>query len=243
MPPKLTPEQKRERLIAKKEYFRQYYATHRAQQIEASRLWRQNNPDKCAQQNAKKALTPLTPEQKERARLATRRYRESHPEAEAARLESFNTFRRALYQSDEQYRTARKNASKASPPITQRVRRAWLKKLVFDHYGRICACCGETEEIFLTIGHINGDGAEHRKRVSKSARSGNAAVYLDLIRRGFPDDIRIECYNCNCGAFRNGGVCPHVRAKLTSVAPHIDASTDLLPCAPEVPTTAPGLVN
>jgi hypothetical protein len=28
-----------------------------------------------------------------------------------------------------------------------------------------CACCGETEERFLTIDHINNDGAEHRRKV------------------------------------------------------------------------------
>jgi hypothetical protein len=41
-------------------------------------------------------------------------------------------------------------------------------------------------------------------------------VWRDIIRTGFPDTIRIECMNCNTGAYRNGGVCPHENAKIKS---------------------------
>jgi hypothetical protein len=33
------------------------------------------------------------------------------------------------------------------------------RDLVFAHYGEQCACCGESERLFLTIDHINNDGA------------------------------------------------------------------------------------
>jgi hypothetical protein len=91
----------------------------------------------------------------------------------------------------------------------KKLRHKKLKDQIYDHYGRECACCGENEEMFLTIGHINGDGAAHRRRARGAIR-----MYLDIVRRGFPDDIRIECHNCNCGSFRNGGICPHQSAKL-----------------------------
>lgn len=32
------------------------------------------------------------------------------------------------------------------------------RKKCFDQYGAICACCGETEILFLTFDHINNDG-------------------------------------------------------------------------------------
>jgi len=188
-----------------------------------------------------------TEAQKEACREATRRWRAAHPDKMRAYNAKTQKRRNEKYRTDEAYREACKARSRATMPSVQRERRAKLKAEVFDHYGRICACCGETEEKFLTIGHVNQDGAKHRQKInggergSRRAGGMTAAVYLDIIRRGFPADFRVECYNCNCGAFRNGGVCPHVR--LTIVAPHTDASTDQLPCAPEAPTTAPGLVN
>lgn len=76
---------------------------------------------------------------------------------------------------------------------------------VLDHYGRACACCGETTEAFLAIDHKNNDGAKHRKKL-KAAGSG---FYRWVIRTGFPDYLQTLCYNCNIGKHRNGGVCPH----------------------------------
>lgn len=73
------------------------------------------------------------------------------------------------------------------------------------------------------------------------AGGGTASLYVDIIRRGFPDDFRVECYNCNCGAFRNGGVCPHVRAKLVTVTPDCDVLKSLYPAAsPETLISASG---
>src|SRR5271166_5331728 len=88
-----------------------------------------------------------------------------------------------------------------------------LKSKVYDHYGHRCACCGETEELFLTIGHIGGWGGQHRKQVHKGRGGNTVAVLRDIIHRGYPDNIQIECANCNFGAFRNGGVCPHVKLR------------------------------
>lgn len=86
-----------------------------------------------------------------------------------------------------------------------RVAKAEFMEQIFAHYGRACACCGETQEMFLTIDHINRDGAAKRKHVEGGP--ANTARYI--VRNGFPSDYRILCYNCNCGRERNGGVCPH----------------------------------
>ena len=91
-----------------------------------------------------------------------------------------------------------------------------LRKKIYDHYGRVCACCGETEETFLTIGHIGGWGAQHRKQLKCGRGGGTMHLWRDIIRKGFPRDIQIECANCNFGASRNGGVCKHKTATLKS---------------------------
>lgn len=68
------------------------------------------------------------------------------------------------------------------------------KQTVLDHYGAFCHCecgCRETTFEWLTIDHINNDGAKQR-------RAGLRGDYSSLIKRGFPDDIQILCFNCNC---------------------------------------------
>lgn len=75
---------------------------------------------------------------------------------------------------------------------------------VLDAYGgRHCACCGEKNILFLTVDHINGGGAKHRKSI------GNGHIYRWLKRQGYPIGYQILCFNCNCGRARNGGICPH----------------------------------
>ena len=101
---------------------------------------------------------------------------------------------------------------------SQKKYQAKLKKMIYDHYGRVCACCGETEEFFLTIGHVGSWGAKHRQELY-SGRGGNTiAVWRDIVRLGFPDNIRIECDNCNFGAHLNGGVCPHVKLRQAPIS-------------------------
>lgn len=91
-------------------------------------------------------------------------------------------------------------------------KRRKIREEVLDAYGGVCACCGEAERVFLTVDHINGDGAAHRREVcgTGSGRGGGSTMYEWLKKQGFPKDrFQILCYNCNCGRQRNGGVCPH----------------------------------
>lgn len=87
----------------------------------------------------------------------------------------------------------------------QRDRHAKFKRLVFDGYGNKCYCCGETEILFLNLDHINGGGKQDRKK-----HGGNQTNFLlSVIKRGFPNEYRILCYNCNLGRDKNNGACPH----------------------------------
>lgn len=72
-------------------------------------------------------------------------------------------------------------------------------------YGFKCACCREKREEFLTVDHIKGDGAIHRKFV------GPTSVSRHLRQLGFPKKIvRLLCWNCHL-AITHRGYCPHER--------------------------------
>jgi hypothetical protein len=79
-----------------------------------------------------------------------------------------------------------------------------LKDAAYAAYGGyICACCGETEEMFLSLDHTNNDGAAHRKEVD------HRMIYKWMKRKGYPAGFQVLCMNCNHGKARNGGICPH----------------------------------
>jgi hypothetical protein len=82
----------------------------------------------------------------------------------------------------------------------------------FSHYGGlVCACCGLTEPTFLTLGHINADGAAHRRSLFGNAKQGGYAFYQWLKQNNYPPlPLRVECFNCNCSKhYRNNGKCVH----------------------------------
>lgn len=86
----------------------------------------------------------------------------------------------------------------------QRGYRAILRADVLRAYGEQCACCGESQKLFLAIDHIDNSGSEHRKTVG----SGDA-FYRWLRANGFPPGFQTLCCNCNWGKHANGGICPH----------------------------------
>lgn len=142
---------------------------------------------------------------------------ESDPEAHAAALRS-------------RQKTARDNFHASRPDYRSTYNAAWhernpgkqseymkksnlkLKREVIDAYGGKCACCGETELVFLTIDHVENDGAEHRREMA--GESGNYSqagtrTYRWLRERNYPAGFQVLCANCNYGKQWNGGICPH----------------------------------
>jgi hypothetical protein len=76
---------------------------------------------------------------------------------------------------------------------------------IYEAYGNVCKCCGESNKLFLSIDHVNGGGTKHRKLVG-----GSQPIYRDIKKQGFPqDEYQLLCFNCNLGRERNDGLCPH----------------------------------
>jgi hypothetical protein len=93
----------------------------------------------------------------------------------------------------------------------RRIADNWQK--ILDHYGRKCACCGEEEVLFLTVDHINNDGALHKKIIGSK---DPASVRKWIVDNNFPDTFQILCYNCNCAKGKLG-YCPHQMNRTTDL--------------------------
>lgn len=76
-----------------------------------------------------------------------------------------------------------------------------LKLEVFTAYGGLsCSCCGDTHIEFLSLDHINNDGAVHRSKINN--------VYRSLRKNGYPPGYQVLCCNCNWAKYAYGE-CPH----------------------------------
>lgn len=96
----------------------------------------------------------------------------------------------------------KKNRSRVQFHARQTRRRCRMR--VFDVYGGAkCACCGEDHYEFLTIDHIDGNGAEHRRQLGTKRD-----IYTWLKKNSFPPGFRVLCMNCNF-ALGYHGYCPH----------------------------------
>jgi len=100
--------------------------------------------------------------------------------------------------------------------LTERQRMVRIKFDVMQKYGGKCACpsCGESGLAFLTIDHINNDGAQMRK---SGAHSGGGHFYKRLLRLPVDPTLQILCYNCNLGK-KVSGVCPHLNNSFVEAA-------------------------
>lgn len=78
-----------------------------------------------------------------------------------------------------------------------------VRGLLFKRYGEKCERCAESRKPFLTIDHRKGGGTKER-------RSQTFIKWANSLLKGPKRrDIRVLCWNCNCGRQMNGGVCPH----------------------------------
>ncbi len=91
------------------------------------------------------------------------------------------------------------------------------KLAAFNAYGGpVCKCCGESELSFLSLDHINNDGAEHRREISKDGDGLSVRLALWCKKKGYPPGFQVLCMNCQFGK-KILGICPHVK-KLEFIA-------------------------
>lgn len=78
-----------------------------------------------------------------------------------------------------------------------------LKSKFIELYGGKCSCCGDDRVEFLTLDHVEGDGALRRnnngRRKSGQRSRDNLQEYIKANKAYDPDTFQILCMNCNCG--------------------------------------------
>jgi hypothetical protein len=101
-----------------------------------------------------------------------------------------------------------------NPNLSKEGKRKLFLECLDAYGGRRCACCGECSNIlFLSLDHINNDGAAHRRSMGHKRRNGGEHVWYWLKKHNFPPGMQVLCMNCNTGKQRNGGICPHQEEK------------------------------
>ena len=62
-----------------------------------------------------------------------------------------------------------------------------------------CAECGESRIACLSIDHIDNNGAEHRREITKEYgyKLGGNQILMWLKKNNYPEGFQILCYNCN----------------------------------------------
>jgi hypothetical protein len=123
----------------------------------------------------------------------------------------------AKRRADQRWRRANDPRWRKRDREYQRHRNAETKCEVLLHYGGKCKCCGEEDWRLLTLDHVDGDGASHRREIHKGKKRATGRVpsgeslYRWLKTHKYPANvfIRVLCFNCNCGRNVNKGICPH----------------------------------
>ena len=108
-----------------------------------------------------------------------------------------------------------------------RARWAEMRLQVIAGYGGRCCCpgCNESHPEFLTIDHVNNDGASRRRE--NLHRESGRTLMRRIIRMNYPPEYQILCQNCNTakGIY---GVCPHSKEQRIQ-APLLEGSAPVLP--------------
>jgi hypothetical protein len=159
---------------------------------------------------------------RQRNREASARYRERNREKFNQRMRDWRKLNREKSREHAREWRDRKIADgtpeevatfRATESAKTKRAQAICRNAVFAAYGgHTCNCCGETEPLFLSIDHIDNNGAEERK---SGLYSGSGYAFYRWLRKSdFPSGYQVLCMNCQIGKHKNGGVCPHQTTEL-----------------------------
>lgn len=146
----------------------------------------------CRREEYARAKTK--PGEVEKIRARGRAYSQAH------RSEYVERARKKYYEDIE--------ASRQYGREKQKLHRQRNRQFVLAAYGGACKCCGEDNEAFLCMDHIDGGGNDHRREQTGDRRGSASAIYKWLHDNNYPAGFQILCANCNMAKERPGG-CPH----------------------------------
>lgn len=90
---------------------------------------------------------------------------------------------------------ARKNLDKLYS--NAKLVRLSLKEKAFLKLGGECVSCKEREIEFLTVDHVNNDGADHRKKLRGAGLSSTDAILREIRDGKETRAYQLLCWNCN----------------------------------------------
>ncbi len=208
---------------SRKEYRHNHYLLHKEEINKRSAEYQRNHPEKKKEWSRR--YKERHPTKALEYRVANREKLNDYSKAYYAENRGSVLSYQDKYRSEQweklaekQVKFREKNAAelkkKRSDPkyrelIHERNHAYYLKRKVFvlGHYGATplrCACCGDSHIEFLTLDHVNNDGAAHRKEI------GAGQIYDWLIDNGFPAGFQVLCMNCNFAKGKSRDhVCPH----------------------------------
>lgn len=132
-----------------------------------------------------------------------RRSQLAHPgrttEWEKANREKSRASKRAYYTANRERLQAKsrkwtaenRNKVRAIRAKSKRKSLVFWKGSAYDKLGSKCATCGELRWPVLTIDHVNGDGAEHRRQSKRNQKIFYREVVIDSSGR-----FQLLCMNC-----------------------------------------------
>jgi len=159
-------------------------------------------------------------------------------------IEKHREYNRKYEQRKRKMFPEKDKAYKASFEFRESRRRCMrrLKQETMNAYGGHCACCGESILEFLSLDHINNDGAMQRRQ--HTGKSGGGLSFYKLLKRnGFPQgQLQVLCHNCNC-AKGYYGYCPHEKIAKEALGIKFEPQELKRPAVSKQPKIAPIVVK
>ncbi len=168
--------------------------------------YKEENKERLFEQNKK-----YVEKNKERYKAQHKLYREAHKEESKEYGEKYRLDNKEKLNADSrQYHHKNREVLLPQMRIRGKRLREDYKREAFTKYsnGKImCKICHIEEIEFLTLDHINNEGAKHRKKIK------NGSIYKWLKKHDYPPICQVLCMNCNY-AKRDNPECPHQLKKV-----------------------------